>query len=94
MDRASELKRWHLHFTLASASWLNLVEAWFSVLTRKVLAQNSFSSVADLTETIDAWPTTGTVISNPLAWTKTAPSIIEKVDRAQTAFHDISKTHH
>ena len=48
-------KRWHLHFTPTSVSWLNLVEAWFSVLARKALAQNSFSSVADLTAAIDAW---------------------------------------
>ena len=48
-------ERWRLHFTPTSASWLNLIEAWFSVLTRKALANNSFNSVADLTETIDIW---------------------------------------
>jgi transposase len=34
--------RWHLHFTPISASWLNLIEAWFSVLTRKPLTNTSF----------------------------------------------------
>ena len=29
--------RWHLHFTPTSASWLNLVETWFALLTRRRL---------------------------------------------------------
>ena len=36
--------RWHLHFTPTSASWLNLIEGWFSVLTRKALTNTSFTS--------------------------------------------------
>ncbi len=34
--------RWHLHFTPTSASWLNLIEGWFSVLTRKALRSLEF----------------------------------------------------
>ena len=41
-----ERRRWHLHYTPTSASWLNLVEGWFSILTRKALKHNSFTSVA------------------------------------------------
>ena len=48
-------RRWHLHYTPTSASWLNLLEGWFSILTRKALKHNSFTSVAELTETIDNW---------------------------------------
>jgi len=33
-------RRWHLHFTPTSSSWLNLVECWFSVLSRKALDQH------------------------------------------------------
>ena len=29
--------RFHLHFTPTSASWLNLVERWFGLLTEKQL---------------------------------------------------------
>jgi transposase len=29
--------RFHLHFTPTSASWLNLVECWFALLTRRRL---------------------------------------------------------
>jgi hypothetical protein len=31
--------RVHFHFTPTGASWLNLVEAWFSILTRKSVRQ-------------------------------------------------------
>ncbi|MGH8950568.1 MAG: IS630 family transposase, partial [Acidimicrobiia bacterium] len=40
-------RRWHLHFTPTSSSWLNLIETWFSVLTRKALTNTSFTSVAE-----------------------------------------------
>lgn len=30
-------RRWHLHFTPTSSSWLNLVERWFKELTDKRL---------------------------------------------------------
>lgn len=33
--------RWHLHFTPTSASWLNLVEGWFSILTRRCLQRGT-----------------------------------------------------
>ena len=86
-------KRWHLHFTPTSASWLNLVEAWFSILTRKALARNSFSSVADLTETIDTWAHNWNQDPKPLTWTKPVDDIIAKVQRAQSALAK-SSTHH
>ena len=46
-------RRWHLHFTPTSSSWLNLVECWFSVLSRKALTIASFTSVAELETRID-----------------------------------------
>ena len=53
-------RRWHLHFTPTSASWLNLVEAWFSVLTRKALTNNSFNSTATSPTPSTSGPRTGT----------------------------------
>ena len=86
-------ERWHLHFTPTSASWLNLIEAWFSVLTRKALTDNSFSSVAELTETIDTWAQNWNHNPKPLAWTKPADDIIAKVKRGRAALTK-TKTHH
>src|SRR2546421_3509966 len=45
-------RRWHLHFTPTSSSWLNLVERWFKELTDKRLRRGRFTSVADLTDAI------------------------------------------
>lgn len=36
------------HFTPKHCSWLNQVEIWFSILTRKLLRRGSFSSQVDL----------------------------------------------
>ncbi len=41
-------KRFHLHFTPTSSSWLNLVERWFRELTDKALRRGVFHSVPDL----------------------------------------------
>ena len=45
-------RRWHLHFTPTSSSWLNLVERWFKELTDKRLRRGVFTSVTDLTQEI------------------------------------------
>ena len=39
--------RWVFHFTPTSASWLNAVENFFSVITRKRIRRGVFKSVAD-----------------------------------------------
>jgi hypothetical protein len=36
------------HYTPKHASWMNQIEIWFSILTRKVLKRGSFVSVEDL----------------------------------------------
>jgi transposase len=37
-----------VHFTPTSASWLNAVESWFSILERRSLRRGAFNSVQDL----------------------------------------------
>ena len=86
-------KRWHLHFTPTSASWLNLIEAWFSVLTRKALTNNSFNSVADLTNTIDTWAQNWNDNPQPFAWTRPADDIIAKVKRGRAALTKTATDH-
>ena len=38
----------HLHFTPTSASWLNLVERWFALITSQAIRRGSFDSVRRL----------------------------------------------
>jgi hypothetical protein len=46
--------RFHLHFTPTSASWLNLVERWFALLTEKQLRRGVHRSTKELETTIPA----------------------------------------
>ena len=85
-------RRWHLHFTPTSASWANLVEGWFSVLTRKALRSRAFASVADLKEAIDHWTAHWNHDPQPLRWTKTAEHILARIERARTALNRATKT--
>jgi transposase len=89
-------RRWHLHFTPTSSSWLNLIETWFSVLTRKALTNTSFTSVAELSDRIDWWVENWNDDPEPFAWTRTADEIIDRVARGRATLDRITKsaTHH
>jgi transposase len=47
--------RFHLHFTPTSASWLNLVERWFTLTTGQAICRGSFDSVRRLERAITRW---------------------------------------
>jgi len=85
-------KRWHLHFTPTSSSWLNLVERWFKELTDKRLRRGVFTSVLELTEAIVTWVERWNDDPKPFVWHKTAQEIIEKVQRGREVLHQIKST--
>jgi transposase len=89
-------RRWHLHFTPTSSSWLNLIETWFSVLTRKALTNTSFASVSELQDRIDRWVTNWNDHPQPFTWTRTAEEIIDRVTSSRATLDRILKpaTHH
>lgn len=60
----------HFHFTPTSASWLNQIEIWFSILARKALKGASFSSLDKLKAHIDAFISTYNKTARPFVWTK------------------------
>ena len=72
-----------LHFTPTSGSWLNMVEIFFSIITRQAIRRGTFTSVKDLTSAIrrfiDGWNDR----CQPFAWTKTADEIIPKATGGQ-----------
>jgi transposase len=70
--------RWHLHFTPTSSSWLNLVEGWFSLLTKRRLRRGVFSSVDQLIEAIETWAEHWNDDPKPFVWTKTTDAILAK----------------
>jgi hypothetical protein len=78
-------KRFHLHFTPTSSSWLNLVERWVRELTDKSLRRGSFNSVPDLIAAIEDYLTANNENRKPFVWTATVDSIMEKVRRGRVA---------
>jgi len=71
--------RFHLHFTPTGASWMNLVEAWFSVFTRKRLKRSAHRSTRDLERMIHDYLEQNNMDPTPFVWTKTADEILERV---------------
>ena len=65
----SEHPRWTLHFTPTHASWLNQIELWFSILSRRLLKRGIFTSRNDLTEKLESFITTYNETAQPFAWT-------------------------
>jgi transposase len=76
--------RVHLHFTPTSCSWLNLVECFFSIITRQAIRRGAFTSVADLTTAIETYIDDWNENAEPFTWTKTADELLEKINRAKT----------
>lgn len=58
------------HYTPTSASWLNLVEVWFGIFTRKSLNGASFSSTQKLCEHIKAYVDSVNRNPIPFIWKK------------------------
>jgi hypothetical protein len=61
--------RIRLHFTPTSASWLNLVEVFFSIVERQALRRGDFASVSELTTAISRFCAAWNQYGQPLAWT-------------------------
>jgi transposase len=60
----------HFHFTPTSASWLNQVEIWFAILSRKALRGLSTTSTAELRQAIEAFIKTYAQHAKPFKWRK------------------------
>lgn len=76
-------KRFHVHFTPTSASWLNMVERFFRELTEKQLRRGVFSSVKELQESVMTFIEKHNKAPAPYIWTKSATDILEKVKRGR-----------
>jgi transposase len=88
-------RRWHLHFTPTSSSWLNLIERWFKELTDRRLRRGTFTSVAELSNAITTWASHWNTNPRPFIWKATADDILAKVQRGRDTLHQIkSQTDH
>ena len=78
--------RFHLHFTPTSASWLNLVERWFALITSQAIRRGSFDSVRRLERTITRYLADWNVNAKPFRWIKTAAQIKRSIHNAELIY--------
>jgi transposase len=81
--------RFHLHFTPTSASWLNMIESWFSQLTKRRIRRGSFVSVSDLITAIKEYIEKNNDAPTPFVWTASVKSIEEKLRDCQPVFRTV-----
>jgi transposase len=78
-------KRVHCHFTPTSASWMNMVEIWFSILTKQQVRRGVYHDVPELIAAIEHFIENYNDRARPFVWTKTAEHILAKATRDQQA---------
>lgn len=71
----------HFHFTPKGASWINMIEAWFGILTKKSIRRGSFDTVRALITHIMAYIKNWNLDPTPFVWTKEPAAIIRKAIR-------------
>ena len=74
--------RVQFHFTPTSASWLNLVERFFSELTERRLRRLAVNSVDELIDAINRYIDQRNENPTPFVWTATVRQIMKKVNKA------------
>jgi transposase len=62
-------ERFHVHHTPAHASWLNMVELFFSILARRLINRGVFSSADDLVTRVMAFIADYNRTAKPFRWT-------------------------
>jgi len=73
--------RVQFHFTPTGASWLNLIEVWFSILTPKAVRRGSFDTVRALVTHIHDYIERWNDHPTRFVWTKNPADLIKKIER-------------
>jgi len=80
-------KRFRVHFTPTSASWLNMIERFFRDRTKKRIRRGVFHDLEQLIMAIGDYIDRHNQNPKPFIWTAKASDILEKVTRARNALH-------
>jgi transposase len=83
-------KQVQFHFTPTSASWMNMVEIWFSILTKQQVRRGVYHDVPELIAAIEHFIEGYNERAQPFVWTKTAEQVLAKAIKKQ----DTSETLH
>jgi transposase len=73
--------RWHVHLTPTSASWLNQVERFFSLITERKIRRGIYRSVVALRADIMSFIQAHNAAPKPFRWTKSADAILASIER-------------
>jgi transposase len=76
-------RRVYFHFTPTSASWLNMVEIWFSILTKQQVRRGVYHNVPELIAAIEHFIAGYNQRAQPFIWTKTAEQVLAKAIQKQ-----------
>lgn len=73
--------RFVVHFTPTSASWLNLIERWFALLTERQIRRGTHRSTVALEHAIRTYLNISNQNPKPFVWTKSADEIFDSIAR-------------
>lgn len=79
-------RRVHLHFTPTGSSWLNQVETWFSILSRRAIRRGVFRNLSALIAAIQGFLDGWNARRKPFVWVKSAEQILAQLNRQR--FHE------
>jgi transposase len=82
-------RRFFLHLTPTSSSWLNLVERWFGELTQKRLRRGTFGSVEELQKAIQEYLDRNNRQPKPFVWTARVEDILTKVNHCKAILNSL-----
>jgi transposase len=88
-------RRWNMHFTPTSSSWLNLIERWFQGTHPQTPAPRSLQQCRRSHRGDHHWAEYWNRDPKPFVWKATADDIIAKVRRGRDTLRQIkSQTGH
>ena len=82
-------RRFHVHFTPTSASWVNMVERFFRDLTVNSIRRGVFRNVEEVTQAIYSHISAHNLNPKPFIWTAKANDILEKVKRGRQTLNNM-----
>ena len=83
-------KRFHMHFTPTSSSWMNLVERFFRDLT-DFITDGSFASTKELAEAIMGYLAAHNRDPKRYVWKARGEDILRKIQAARQALHAVPR---
>lgn len=81
--------RFIFHFTPTSCSWINAVESFFAILTKRRLKRGVFHSIADLQAAINRYLAEHNREPKPFVWKATPKRVLAAIERGKQALESI-----